>query len=85
MKYISQDEAKLIPSGMSPEENSLLFIDTVSSGRPSPLAKLLALNSALALYGYDRKNTISKSYTKSLNAIIDGTVHRKLKELKGEI
>lgn len=84
-EYISPDEAKLIPSGLTPEENSLLFIDTVSSGRPSPLAKLLALNSALALYGYDSKNSLSESYTKSLNAIMDGTVHRKLKELRGEI
>jgi len=84
-KFISEDEAKLIPTHLSPEENALLFIETVSSGEHSPLAKLLALNSALSLYGYDSKNSIDDSYKKSLQAITDGTVHKKLKELKGEI
>ncbi|HNX24912.1 MAG TPA: anthranilate phosphoribosyltransferase [Spirochaetota bacterium] len=84
-KYISEAEARLIPSGLTPEENALLFIDTVSSGKSSPLAKLLALNSALSLYGYESKNSIDESYKRSLQVILDGTVHKKLKELKGEI
>jgi len=84
-EYISDSEAKLIPSHLNPEENALLFIDTVSSGKSSPLAKLLALNSALSLYGYDRKNSIDESYKKSMQAIMDGTVNKKLKELRGEI
>lgn len=84
-EYISPDEAKLIPSGLTPEENSLLFIETVSSGKPSPLARLLAMNSALSLYGYNRNNSIDESYHKSFKAIMDGTVHKKLKELRGEI
>jgi anthranilate phosphoribosyltransferase len=83
--YISETESKLIPTHMNPDENAMLFIETVSSGIPSPLAKLLALNSALSLYGYDKKNSIGESYEKSLHAIVDGTVHKKLKELKGEI
>ncbi len=84
-EYFSENETKAIPTHLSPEENALLFIDTVSSGEASPLAKLLALNSALSLYGYDSKNSIEESYKKSLKAIMDGTVHKKLKELKGEI
>ncbi len=83
--YFPEAETKLIPIHLSPEENALLFIETVSSGKSSPLAKLLALNSALSLYGYDSKNNITDSYHKCLTAIIDGTVHNKLKELKGEI
>lgn len=84
-EYISAEEAGMIPSGLTPEENGLLFVETVSSGKPTPLVKLLALNSALALYGYDKNNTISKSYNTALGAIMDGTVHKKLKELKEEI
>ena len=84
-KYISESEAGLIPKHLSPSENTALFIDAVSSGKVSPLSKLLALNSALALYGYDMKNSIDDSYHKSLNAMTDGTVHKKLKELRGEI
>jgi len=84
-EYITESEAKLIPSGLDPEQNAMLFIETVSSGKPSPLAKLLAINSALALYGYDKKNSIDESFNKSLKAITNGTVHAKLKLLRGEI
>lgn len=84
-EYITENEAKLIPKDQSPEENASLFIETVSSGKPSPLAKLLSLNSALSLYAYNGKNRIEDSYKKSLEAIIDGTVHNKLKELRGDI
>jgi len=84
-KYISKAEAELIPSHLTPEENALLFIATVSSGKASPLAKLLAINSALSLYAYDKNNDIDESYNKSLQAIMDGTVQKKLKELRGEI
>jgi len=84
-EYISKEEAGFIPSGLTPDENALLFIETVSSGKSSPLAKLLAINSALSLYGYDRKNSIDESYKKSLKAIINGTVHDKLRELREEI
>lgn len=84
-EYITPAEARLIPSGLSPEENAGLFIETVSSGKSSPLSKLLALNSALSLYGYSSENTIHESYQKSLRAIMDGTVHGKLKKLRGDI
>jgi len=84
-KYMTESEAKLIPKHMSPSENTDLFINTVSSGKASPLAKLLALNSALALYGYNSKNSIGESYERSLNALMDGTVNKKLKELRGDI
>ncbi len=83
--YISEAEAKLIPTDLLPEENALLFINTVSSGKASPLAKLLALNAALSLYAYDKKNSIDDSYKKCLEAITDGTVNSKLKELRGDI
>ena len=83
--YISEIEAGEIPTHLSAEQNALYFIETVSSGKASPLAKLLALNSALSLYGYDRKNIINESYKKCLDAITDGTVHKKMKELRGDI
>lgn len=83
-EYISAEEADMIPSGLLPEENAKLFTETVSSGIVSPLAKLLALNSALALYGYDKKNSIGDSYKKALDAITGGTVHSKLRKLTGE-
>jgi len=84
-EYLIPEEAKTIPSKLTPEENSLLFIETISSGKPGPLAKLLALNSALSLYAHDSRNAIPESYEKALQAIMDGTVLKKLKELKGEI
>ncbi len=83
--YISEAESKLIPSDLSPEENALLFIDVVSSGEPSALGKLLALNAALSLYAYNKNNSIDDSYKKCLDAITNGTVHAKLKELRGDI
>lgn len=85
VEYISPEEAKTIPSKLTPEENAALFIETLSSGKLSPLAKLLALNSALSLYGHDGRNSISASYGRALQAITDGTVLKKLKELKGEM
>lgn len=81
-KYIAEIEASQIPSHLSAEENALFFIETVSSGKASPLAKLLALNSALSLYAYDRNNSIDDSYSMALEAITDGKVNNKMKELR---
>ncbi len=82
--YLQTDEAKMIPSGLTPEDNAKTFIETISSCKESPLAKLLAMNSALALYGYDKKNSIGASYKKSLDAITGGAVYSKLRKLTGE-
>lgn len=80
-EYISPDEADTIPSHLDPQENAALFIDTVSAGKETPLAKLLALNSALALFAYDEKTNIDDNYHLIITKIISGDVYRKLRSL----
>ena len=80
-EYISHEEAASIPVDLDPQENAALFIDTVSSGKETPLAKLLALNSALALFAYDEKTNITNNYHLIMNKITSGEVYRKLRAL----
>jgi len=80
-EYISPEEAALIPVHLNPQENAALFIDTVSAGKKTPLAKFLALNSALALFAYDEKTELNDNYHLIMNKIISGEVYTKLQAL----
>ena len=80
-EYISKDEAMLIQSHLNPDENAVLFIDTLSCGMETPLGKLLALNSALAMYAYDEKSSIRENFLSINKEIISGSVKCKLDSL----
>lgn len=82
-KYISAKEAESIPSGMDAKENAKIFKETITSGEESPLAKLLALNAALALKCAADNDDMEENYNNAMQAIKDGTVNKKLEELKG--
>lgn len=82
-QFISSDEAAQIPKGLEAEDNANIFMDMLGKGEETPLAKLIALNSAVAMYAHDSKNGVKGSYEKALNAVTDGTVKRKVMELRG--
>ena len=81
-KFISKEEALQIPKGLSAEENARLFEEIISCGHETPLAKLLAMNSAVAMFAHNPQNDISTSFGKALELIISGEVLKKLKCLR---
>lgn len=82
--FFTPGEAAAIPGGLGPEENACIFMDTIGSGKTTPLAKLISMNAAVAMYGHSSSNDIKVSYDRCLDAVADGTVKRKVLELKGE-
>jgi anthranilate phosphoribosyltransferase len=82
--YISREEALTIPSGMTPEENAGMFIDIISSGTESPVAKLLAMNAALAIYAHNSDRSMTEGFRDALASITDGTVLKKTLSLRNE-
>lgn len=81
-QFISADEAEAIPKNLSPQENATLFIETIHSKSPTPLSKLLSLNTALALYVLDYSSSIEKNYTTALEVIHSGIVAHSVLRLK---
>ncbi len=80
--FIGTSEASAIPMHLSPQENAELFTETISSGKVTGVSKLLAMNSALALYAYDENSDLKENYERSLAAMTDGTVKSKIDSLK---
>lgn len=81
--YLSSEEAASIPTHLSPAENASHFLDCIHSPTPTPLGKLLALNTALALYALDRGETLERNYHTALDSIHSGEVSRKVEMLQG--
>lgn len=81
-QFISADEAETIPKNLSPQENAKIFIETIHRTSPTPLSKLLSLNTALALYVLDYSPSIEKNYTTALEVIHSGTVAHTVSQLK---
>ncbi|MBN1499491.1 MAG: anthranilate phosphoribosyltransferase [Spirochaetes bacterium] len=80
-KYISRSEAESIPNGLDAVQNANLFIKTLEFKEESPLAKLLAMNAALALKCAGYGDDYDANYSAALKVIVDGTVKSKLEEL----
>ncbi|HPQ53370.1 MAG TPA: anthranilate phosphoribosyltransferase [Spirochaetota bacterium] len=87
-KYLKKGDAGKIPENLSADENAELFIETISSREPTPLGRLLALNTALAMYlaGEDRDfNTSFGGYfSQALEIIHSGEVLTTLERLRSE-
>ncbi len=81
--FISAEEAAAIPKGLEADDNARIFMETTGRGEATPLAKLIAMNAAVAMYAHNSKNGISYSYDKCLDAITDGTVKSKVMDLRG--
>jgi anthranilate phosphoribosyltransferase len=81
--YLSPEEAASIPTHLSPAENASHFLDCIQSLTPTPLGKLLALNTALALYALDRGQNLERNYQIALDSIHSGEVSRKVQMLQG--
>jgi anthranilate phosphoribosyltransferase len=80
--FIESSEAAEIPKGLAAEDNVSIFMDTVSRGKTTPLAKLISMNAAVALYAHSSTNEIMDSYNRCLEAVNDGTVKNKIMELR---
>ncbi len=80
--FISKDEAHAIPKDLTPHQNAMLFVETVNTTSPTPLSKLLALNTALALYALDYSASIEKNFATALDAIHSGNVARTVSRLQ---
>ncbi len=83
--YISQQEAHSIPVNCSAMENAELFMETISSPAHTSLGKVLALNTALALYTLGLNDSIQSNFNDALDAIHGGTVNSRLAMLRQEI
>jgi len=83
--YISQQEAHSIPVNCSAMENAELFMETISSPGHTSLGKVLALNTALALYTLGLNDSIESNFNDALDAIHGGTVNTRLAMLRQEI
>ncbi|MFW5769920.1 MAG: anthranilate phosphoribosyltransferase [Spirochaetota bacterium] len=83
--YINQQEANSIPVNCSAMENAELFMETISSPGHTPLGKVLALNTALALYTLGLNDSIKSNFNDALDAIHGGTVNSRLEMLRQEI
>lgn len=77
-QYISTDEASKLPRDLTAEENAALFLETIQTGQPTPLGKLLALNTALALYTITDGSELKENYKRALDIIHSQAVYRKL-------
>lgn len=81
-EFLNSAEAAEIPKGLSSEENSNIFMDTIGRRKATPLAKLISMNAAVALYAHNSMNKIRESYCRCLEAVADGTVEKKVMELR---
>ncbi len=81
-KFITKDEALSIPHNLGPQENASIFSETIHSPNPTVLGKLLALNTALALYALDYSESIEKNYNAALEIIHSGVVLKTMKKLQ---
>jgi len=80
--FLGSSDAVEIPKGLAAEENADIFMNNISSGKATPLAKLVSMNAAVALYAHNSLNEIRESYNRCLEAITDGTVKQKVMELR---
>lgn len=80
--FFKSSEAAEIPKGLAAEDNVNVFMDTVGRGEATPLAKLISLNAAVAMYAHNSENEIKELYSRCLEAVTDGTVKQKVMELR---
>ena len=81
--YITKEEALLIPSRFSAQQNAQLFLETVSEKKDTPLVKLLSLNSALALCVLDKASSFEEGFKMAHEQIISGNVMQSIEKLRG--
>ncbi len=80
--FFKSSESAEIPKGLAAEDNANVFMDTVGRGEATPLAKLISLNAAVAMYAHNSENEIKELYSRCLEAVTDGTVKQKVMELR---
>ncbi|MDA3898890.1 MAG: anthranilate phosphoribosyltransferase [Spirochaetes bacterium] len=79
--YITKEEAATLPLRYNAKQNAELFLETISAKKETPLVKLLALNSALALVALSRATDLKEGYTASRDHILGGSVSDTVKKL----
>ena len=79
--YISAPDAERIPNHLDAEGNARVFMDTIASRETTPLGKLVAMNTALAMYTKE-KGDFRSYYSDALGCLHDGTVLNKVEEMK---
>ncbi|MCX7678222.1 MAG: anthranilate phosphoribosyltransferase [Spirochaetes bacterium] len=80
-EFISKEEARNIPKGLSAHENVQLFIETITTSTPTAVGKFIALNAALAMYA-KQKGDIKKYFCQSIDIVHGGVLYKKVMELK---
>ena len=80
-EYLSPSEAKDLPHGLSAADYALLFEETVENDEPTALGKLIALNTALALYTLDGGD-MHEHFTQALECVHDGRTQAQLERLR---
>ncbi len=87
-QFIKKDEAARLPHHLTAAQNAEAFVDSISSGRITPLAKFVALNTALALYLHRAGSEgvfsalIREYFQEALSAITEGKVRAAVERMR---
>jgi anthranilate phosphoribosyltransferase len=81
-EFFSAIELSSLPQNCTAEENAAIFMETIDSQIPSPLSKMLALNTALALEILEEKGELQQDYKTALDFIHSGEVLQRVQGLK---
>lgn len=81
-QYITKEEAAKLPGDFTAEQNAEIFIETINSKKPTPLSKILALNTALALTVLEDNNNLTENFNKAIDILHSGEVLTCINKLK---
>ncbi|MBP7605370.1 MAG: anthranilate phosphoribosyltransferase [Spirochaetes bacterium] len=81
-RFITAAEAETLPRNLTAAENAERFVETIESPSPTPLGRLIALNTALALFAHRDGGEIETHYATALDAIHGGAVMATLSALR---
>lgn len=81
-RYITAEEAASLPRNLTAAGNAERFVETVGSTSPTPLGRLIALNTALALFAHRGGGEIEAHYATALDAVHGGAVLATLSALR---
>ncbi len=79
--FMSAADADNIPHHLDAAGNARAFMDTVESRVETPLGRLVAMNTALGMYTKE-KGDFGRYYSDALGCLHDGTVLKKIGEMK---
>lgn len=81
-KIINSDEVNTLPHNATASEHASILMELLNKPANTPLARLLAINFALAYYAFNAQTKISENYNLGLQLIMDGRLLNKVNQLR---